>query len=59
MPLEFNYNSEDFSLIGGELTTSTDFGAQGSGDYIRVVGYATSTAKVIYFDPSKTWVELT
>ena len=37
-----------------------DFTApSGSGDYIRVVGYATSTAKVIYFDPSKTWVELT
>ena len=29
-----------------------------SGDIIRVVGYGTDTANVIYFNPSSTWVEL-
>jgi hypothetical protein len=29
-----------------------------SGDIIRVVGYGTDTANVIYFNPSATWVEL-
>ena len=36
-----------------------DFTApSGSGDFIRVVGYGTDLANIIYFDPSKTWVEL-
>ena len=31
----------------------------GSGDFIRIVGYGTDLANIIYFDPDKTWVELT
>ena len=30
----------------------------GGGDYVRIVGYCTTTANVIYFNPSTTWVEL-
>ena len=30
----------------------------GSGDFVRIVGYCTTTANVIYFNPSSTWVEL-
>jgi len=29
-----------------------------SGDVVRVVGYGTDTANVIYFNPSGTWVEI-
>ena len=29
-----------------------------SGDFVRIVGYCTTTANVIYFNPSTTWVEL-
>ena len=45
------YVSEDAGKV--------DFTApSASGDYVRVVGYGTDTANVIYFDPDKTWVEL-
>jgi len=30
----------------------------GAGDFVRVVGYCTDTANVIYFNPGSTWVEL-
>ena len=30
----------------------------GSGDFVRIVGYCTTTSNVIYFNPSSTWVEL-
>jgi len=30
----------------------------GSGDFVRVAGYCTTTANVIYFNPSQDWVEL-
>ena len=30
----------------------------GGGDFVRIVGYCTTTANVIYFNPSTTWVEL-
>ena len=30
----------------------------GGGDYVRIVGYCTTTANVIYFNPSTDWVEL-
>ena len=29
-----------------------------AGDFVRVVGYCTSTANVIYFNPSSTYIEL-
>tara|TARA_R100001509_G_scaffold34222_1_gene18011 strand:+ start:609 stop:1172 length:564 start_codon:yes stop_codon:yes gene_type:complete len=29
-----------------------------AGDFVRIVGYCTTTANVIYFNPSTTWVEL-
>ena len=29
-----------------------------SGDFVRIVGYCTTTANVIYFNPSTTWIEL-
>ena len=29
-----------------------------SGDYVRIVGYGTTTANCIYFSPSNNWVEL-
>ena len=30
----------------------------GSGDFVRIVGHATNTANVIYFNPSQDWIEL-
>lgn len=30
----------------------------GAGDFVRIVGYCTTTSNVIYFNPSSTWVEL-
>ena len=30
----------------------------GTGDFVRVVGWCTDTANVIYFNPSGDWVEL-
>lgn len=35
----------------------TETAPSGSGDFVRVVGYA-YTADIIYFDPSGTWVEI-
>jgi len=39
----------------GFMNTTTP---TGTGAFVRIVGYCTSTANVIYFDPDKTWVEL-
>ena len=45
------YISEEAGVI--------DFTApSASGDVVRVVGYGTDTANVIYFNPSGTWVEI-
>ena len=42
-----------------EAAGEVDFTApSGSGDFIRVVGYGTDLANVIYFNPDSTWVEL-
>ena len=30
----------------------------GANDFVRIVGYCTTTSNVIYFNPSSTWVEL-
>ena len=59
------YNSAwNWTNIGGELyLSSTTAGAMtqtqpsGSGDIVRVVGYAIS-ADLIYFNPSQDWIEL-
>ena len=42
------------STTGGEMTTTAP---SGSGDYVRVVGYAID-ANHIYFCPDNTWVEI-
>ena len=42
------------TTAGGMDTTRPS----GTGDFVRVVGYCTTTANVIYFNPSSTWVEL-
>ena len=42
-----------------EVAGTIDFTApSGVGDTIRIVGYGTDTANVIYFNPSSTWIEL-
>jgi hypothetical protein len=58
------YNSAwNWTSIGGELYLSTTAGAMtqtqpsGSGDIVRVVGYAIS-ADLIYFNPSQDWIEI-
>ena len=43
------------STTGGSMDTTAP---NGSADYVRIVGYCTTTANVIYFNPSTTWVEL-
>ena len=42
-----------------EIAGTIDFTApSGVDDVVRVVGYGTDTANVIYFNPSSTWIEL-
>ena len=43
------------STTSGSMDTNRP---SGSGDFVRIVGYCTTTANVIYFNPSSTWVEL-
>ena len=43
------------SNTAGEMTNTAP---TGSGDYVRVIGYAINSA-YIYFNPDTTWVELT
>jgi len=42
------------TTAGGMDTTQPS----GTGDFVRIVGYCTSTSNVIYFNPSSTWIEL-
>ena len=42
------------TTAGGMDTTKPS----GTGDFVRIVGYCTTTSNVIYFNPSSTWVEL-
>lgn len=57
-------NDWDFTSYGKALYISTISGTMtqtvvsGSGDIVRIVGYASTFADQIRFDPSKTWVEL-
>ena len=44
------------SCTAGDITATAP---SGSGDIVRVVGYASTFADQIYFDPSKTWLEIT
>jgi hypothetical protein len=40
-------------ILAGNITTTVP----GSGEFVRVVGYALGTSK-IYFNPDSTWVEV-
>jgi hypothetical protein len=42
-------------LTAGQMTTTAP---SATGDIIRIIGYCTSQSKVIYFNPSSTFVEL-
>ena len=59
----FFYKSNHGFAIGAPLYISNTAGAfsnsrpTGTGDYVRIIGYATST-NFIYFDPDKTWVKI-
>ena len=59
----FFYKSAHGFTIGLPLYISNTTGAltntrpNGTNDYVRIVGYATST-NYIYFDPDKTWVQV-
>ena len=59
----FFYKSAHGFTIGLPLYISNTPGAltntrpNGTNDYVRIVGYATST-NYIYFDPDKTWVQV-
>ena len=43
------------STTAGGMDTTKPSGAS---DFVRIVGYCTTTSNVIYFNPSSTWVEL-
>jgi hypothetical protein len=43
------------SVTAGQMTTTAP---SATGDIIRIIGYCTSQSKVIYFNPSSTFVEL-
>jgi len=59
----FFYKAGHGFAIGSPLYISNTSGAfsnsrpTGTGDYVRIIGYATS-ANYIYFDPDKTWVKI-
>ena len=59
----FFYKSSHGFIIGAPLYVSNTLGSfsnsrpTGTGDYVRIIGYATS-ANYIYFDPDKTWVKI-
>ena len=59
----FFYKASHGFTIGLPLYISNTAGAftttrpTGSNDYVRIIGYATST-NYIYFDPDKTWVQV-
>jgi len=59
----FFYKASHGFSIGAPLYISNTAGAfsntrpTGTGDYVRIIGYATST-NYIYFDPDKTWVKI-
>jgi hypothetical protein len=62
----FDFSSVEGSFAQGapvyvsESPGAVDFTApSASGDIIRIIGHATNTANVIYFNPDGTWVELT
>ena len=44
--------------MGGQGGLITGSGPSGASSYVRIVGYCTTVEKVIYFDPDKTWVEV-
>jgi hypothetical protein len=43
------------STTSGQMDTTSP---SGTGDIVRIVGYCTNTANVIYFNPSSEWIEL-
>lgn len=43
------------SVTTGQMDTTVP---TGTGDIVRIIGYCTTTANVIYFNPSDNWVEL-
>ena len=43
------------STTAGSMDTTAP---SGTGDFVRIVGYCTNTANVIYFNPSSEWIEL-
>ena len=59
----FFYKASHGFAIGSPLYISNTAGAfsntrpTGTGDYVRIIGYTTST-NFIYFDPDKTWVKI-
>jgi hypothetical protein len=59
----FFYKAGHGFALGSPLYISNTAGAfsnsrpTGTGDYVRIIGYATS-ANYIYFDPDKTWVKI-
>ena len=44
--------------LGTSYGSMTQTAPSGAGDAVRIVGWGTDTACVIYFNPDNTWVEL-
>jgi hypothetical protein len=42
----------------GSTATMNTTAPTGSGEYVRILGYCTNTPNVIYFNPSRDWVEI-
>ena len=45
------------STVVGKITAS--IASHGSGDYVRVIGYMTTTDNVMYFDPEASFIVIT
>lgn len=55
----WNFTSYGQALyVSCTLAAITATAPSGSGDIVRVVGYASTLVDQIYFDPSKTWLEI-
>ena len=47
-----------FASSGAGVSAVYEAAPSGGGDFVRIVGYCTTAANVIYFNPSSTWIEL-
>jgi len=53
-----NFSAGKAIYVSATAASMNTTAPAGSGDFVRIVGYCTTTANVIYFNPSSEWIEL-